>query len=99
MKTTGEDVHLPELLRKRGLYSLADGRDVRVAAADLSEAVRVATDQGARVARLRAALELARLAVASRPDDWRTVLEDARADLPATLATSDTEAADDLLAH
>lgn len=96
--TTGEDVHRPELLRKRGLYALADGRDVGLAVADLSEAVRVATDQGARVARLRAALELARLPVGSRPDDWRSMLEDARADLPATLATSDTEAADALLA-
>jgi hypothetical protein len=96
--TTGEDVHRPELLRKRGLYALADGRDVGLAVADLSEAARVATDQGARVARLRAALELARLPVGSRPDDWRTMLEDARADLPATLATSDTEAADALLA-
>jgi hypothetical protein len=32
-------------------------------------------------------------------EDWRTELEEARKDLPPTFASSDTVAADDLLAH
>jgi hypothetical protein len=99
VETTGEYLHLPELLRQRAVYSLADGRDADTAIADLTEAVRVATEQGAWVARLRAAVELARVPLVSRPDDWRTVLAEARGDLPRNLATSDAAAADDLLAH
>ncbi|MDF3044161.1 MAG: putative CyaI3 adenylate/guanylate cyclase [Ornithinibacter sp.] len=96
---TGEDLHLPELLRHRARYSLDTGQNPAIAVADLREAVRVARHQGARVARLRAAVDLARVPAAIRPDDWRTVLADARRDLSPTLATSDTAAADDILAH
>jgi class 3 adenylate cyclase/tetratricopeptide (TPR) repeat protein len=99
VEKTGEYIHLPELLRQRAVYSLADGRDAQEAVADLIEAVRVATEQKARIVRLRAAVELARAPLDSRPDDWRTILLDARRELPPTLATNDTTAADDLLAH
>lgn len=99
VETSGGYIHLPELLRQRAEYSLAHGRDGQEAVADLIEAVRVATEQKARIARLRAAVELARAPLDSRPDDWRTVLVDARGDLSPTLATSDTAAADDILAH
>jgi class 3 adenylate cyclase/tetratricopeptide (TPR) repeat protein len=99
VERTGEYLHRPELLRQRALYSLAAGRDAHEAVADLREAVRVATDQGARVARLRAAVELAHLPEGSRPDEWRTLLTDARGDLSPTFASGDTAAADDLLAH
>jgi tetratricopeptide (TPR) repeat protein len=95
----GEDLHLPELLRQRALYCLARGGNPERAVADLTEAVRIATEQGARVARLRAAVQLARVPSAVRPAPWRAMLAEARADLPPTAATDDTAAADDLLGH
>jgi tetratricopeptide (TPR) repeat protein len=94
---TGEDLHLPELLRQRALSTLARGGDPGQAVADLTEAVRVATRQGARVSRLRAALDLARLPLARRPERWRTVLAEARQDMPPSTATGETATADDLL--
>ena len=93
----GEDLHLPELLRQRARYALSQGGNADRAVADLTEAVRIATEQGARVARLRAAVQLARAPSDARPPGWRTVLAEARADLPPSLATADTTAADDLL--
>jgi hypothetical protein len=65
--------------------------------ADLTEAVRIATAQGARVSRLRAALDLARLPAPSRPAQWRTLLAEARADLPPSFRGAEAAAADDLL--
>ncbi|HZB68680.1 MAG TPA: adenylate/guanylate cyclase domain-containing protein [Ornithinibacter sp.] len=99
VEKTGEDLHLPELLRHRARYSLAAGQDSGLAVADLREAVRIARHQGARVARLRAAVDLARVMTGAEDEDWRTELEEARKDLPPTFASSDTVAADDLLAH
>jgi class 3 adenylate cyclase/tetratricopeptide (TPR) repeat protein len=93
----GEDLHLPELLRQRAGYTLALGGSADTAVADLTEAIRLATEQGARVARLRAAVQLARVPAATRPGSWRAVLAEARADLPASWVTPDTAAADDLL--
>ena len=49
------------------------------------------------MARLRAAVQLARVAPDARPDDWRAVLADARADLAPSLSTVETAAADELL--
>jgi class 3 adenylate cyclase/tetratricopeptide (TPR) repeat protein len=95
---SGEQVHLPELLRQRAVYTLAGGGDANEAIADLREAVRVATAQGARVARLRAAIELARLQKSSRPKRWRVMLEEARSEMPASFAGGETAIADDLLA-
>jgi tetratricopeptide (TPR) repeat protein len=94
---TGEDLHRPELLRQRALYALARGASPAHAVADLTDAVRIATGQGARVARLRAAVQLARIPPEARPTDWRTVLADARADLPPSMSTVETAAADELL--
>ena len=65
--------------------------------ADLTEAVRIATARGARVSRLRAALDLARLPAPSRPAHWRILLAEARADMPPWTSTAETAAADDLL--
>ena len=98
VEKTGEDLHLPELLRHRARYSLDAGQDTGAAVADLREAVRVARHQGARVARLRAAVDLARALAGLEGEDWRTELAEARKDLPPTFASSDTVAADDLLA-
>jgi hypothetical protein len=67
--------------------------------ADLREAVRVSIEQGNRVSRLRAALELAAVPLPGRPDDWRTVLAEARADLPASFASGWVAEADALLAR
>jgi hypothetical protein len=94
---TGEDVHLPELLRQRALFTLARGGDAGPAVTDLTEAVRTATRQGARMSRLRAAVDLAGLPPDSRPEGWRTVLAEARDDMPASTTTSETDAADRLL--
>jgi class 3 adenylate cyclase len=95
---TGEEIHLPEVLRIRGGYELArPGGDPQEALGDLAEALRVATGQGARVARLRAALDLARLPDDLRPADWRDSLVAARHAVPA-LTSAETEAADALLA-
>lgn len=98
VRKTGEEVHLPELLRLRTRYSLAGGGKTADATADLIEAIRVSKDQGARVARLRAALELARLPADDRPTDWRSWLAEARRDMPALLSTDETADADHLLA-
>ena len=98
VQKSGEQVHLPELLRQRAAYTLAGGGDTDEAVADLTEAVHVATEQGARVARLRAALELARLPESLRPRGWHTMLEEARSDLPASFVSDETSVADDLLA-
>jgi class 3 adenylate cyclase/tetratricopeptide (TPR) repeat protein len=98
VEKTGEVLHLPELLRHRARYSMAAGEDPELAVADLREALRIASHQGARVARLRAAVELARLPLDSKPDDWRTVLAEARGDLSPAFASRDTAAADELLA-
>ena len=64
---------------------------------DLTEAVRIAIGQGARVSRLRAALDLARLPAPSRPAHWRILLAEARADMPASTVTAETASADLLL--
>jgi hypothetical protein len=94
---TGEELHRPELLRLRAVYSLAQGDDGAEAAADLAEAIRVASEQGARVARLRAALELARLPDDARPADWRSLLEEARRGISSPMTTAETADADHLL--
>ena len=60
--------------------------------------MRVATEQGARVARFRAAIELARLQKSSRPEGWRILLEEARSEMPPSFAGGETAVADDLLA-
>lgn len=89
----GEFLHLPELLRLRAVYGLARGGDPEEAVADLTEAVRVAREQGARVARLRAAVDMARLPAEHRPATWRADLEEAKNALPAPIAeTSDADA-------
>ncbi|WP_448623653.1 ATP-binding protein [Geodermatophilus sp. URMC 64] len=94
---TGEDLHLPELHRQRAHATLARGGDVERVIADLTQAMRTAKWQGARLCRLRAALDLARLPVATRPERWRTVLAEARADLPPAFTSPETAAADELL--
>ena len=94
---TGEHLHLPELLRQRAEYALARGGPASEAVADLEEAILVASEQGAHVARLRAAVALARLPQDLRPGDWRDILSTARSVVPAALVSDDTAAADDLL--
>ena len=94
---TGEELDLPELLRQRALVALARGGDAALAVADLTEAVQVATGQGARVSRLRATLDLARLPEADRPEGWRGLLADAREDMPSSTIMAETTAADALL--
>jgi hypothetical protein len=98
VRKSGEHVHLPQLLRQRGVYTLVGGGDTDEVVEDLREAMHVATEQGARVGRLRAALELARLPESVRPKYWRIMLEEARSDMPASFASNEIAVADDLLA-
>ena len=97
VRRMGEEIHLPDLLRQRAGLTLLRGGEPAAAAADLVEAVRIATGQGARVSRLRAAVELARLPASSRPPDWRDLLAEARADVPSAYVAEETAAADELL--
>jgi hypothetical protein len=97
VQKSGEYVHLPELLRQRAAYTVAAGNDPADAAADLVEAVRCASEQGANVARLRAAVDLARLQAGARPSTWRSLLSQARDSMPAGVVNETTAAADALL--
>jgi class 3 adenylate cyclase/tetratricopeptide (TPR) repeat protein len=94
---TGETLHVPEILVQRAAFSLDRGGDPQETVADLVAAVEVATEQGARVSRLRAALALAQLPDEHRPEDWTAVLAAARTDLPVAYTSAETEAADLLL--
>ena len=94
---TGEMLHVPEILRHRASFSLRRGGDAAETVADLVAAVEVATEQGARVSRLRAALDLARLPDEHRPKDWTALLAAARTDLPEAFTSTETETADLLL--
>jgi class 3 adenylate cyclase len=94
---TGELLHVPEIVRQRAAVSRARGGEPEDTVADLVAAVEVATEQGARVSRLRAALDLARLPDEYRPENWMATLAAARRDLPEAFTSTETEAADLLL--
>src|SRR5690606_14969160 len=81
---TGEMLHIPEILRRRAAFALADGGDPQDAVSDILDALTLATEQGAAVSRLRAAVGLARVPAEHRPPDWREVLADAREAAPPT---------------
>jgi hypothetical protein len=98
VRRTGEELDLPELLRQRARFTLARGGPADQVVTDLLEAVRLATERGSRVSRLRAAVDLARLPMHSRPERWRSVLAEARDDMPRSATTVDTAAAAQLLA-
>jgi hypothetical protein len=97
VRRTGEELDLPELLRARARFTLAREGHADLVVPDLMEAVRLATERGARVSRLRAAVDLARLPARSRPEGWRSVLAQARDDMPRSATTVDTAAAGELL--
>jgi tetratricopeptide (TPR) repeat protein len=97
VRRTGEELDLPELLRLRARFTLTRGGEASRAVSDLTDAIRVATEQGARLSRLRAALDLAGVPAASRPADWRTLLDEARNDMPSSTGIAETAAADVLL--
>ena len=97
VRRTGEELDLPELLRQRARFGLASRGDVEQAVPDLLEAIRLATERGARVSRLRAALDLAGLPAGVPPMGWRRLLAEAREDMPSSFVTDETAAADALL--
>jgi hypothetical protein len=97
VRRTGEELDLPELLRQRARFALARGEHADQVVPDLLEAVRLATERGARVSRLRAAVDLGRLPAHSRPEAWRSLLAEARDDMPGSTTTVDTAAAEELL--
>jgi hypothetical protein len=88
---------LRRMARGPSLSSLARGGHADNVVPDLIEAVRLATERGARVSRLRAAVDLARLPARSRPEGWRSLLAEARDDMPRSTTTVDTAAAGELL--
>jgi hypothetical protein len=94
---SGEYVHLPVLLQLRATLALERWGDSAQAVGDLTESIRIATEQGARVARLRAALALARVPEPDRPSDWRAVLSAARDDLAEADSLPEATDADELL--
>jgi class 3 adenylate cyclase/tetratricopeptide (TPR) repeat protein len=94
---TGEMLHVPEILRRRAAFSLARGGDQRKAVSDLVAAISLATEQGAAVSRMRAALDLAHVPAAHRPHDWRDTLSRARQGLPGSFSSTETDDADLLL--
>jgi class 3 adenylate cyclase/tetratricopeptide (TPR) repeat protein len=94
---SGEYVHLPVLLQLRATLALERWGDSAQAVGDLTESIRIATEQGARVARLRAALALARVPEPHRPSDWRAVLSAARDDLAEADSLPEATDADELL--
>ncbi len=95
---TGEMLHVPEILRSRAVFALSRGQRPAEAVSDLLAAVTLATEQGAAVSRLRAAVDLGSMPSSARPAQWREVLEQARAAVPPTFSAPETEAADRLLA-
>jgi len=95
---TGEMLHVPEILRRRAAFALADGGDPQDAVADILGALELAAEQGAVVSRLRAAVGLSQVPAEHRPPDWREVLTDARAAVPPAYSSTETLAADQLLA-
>ncbi|GGK75117.1 ATP-binding protein [Ornithinimicrobium pekingense] len=95
---TGEMLHVPEILRRRAAFALARGLGAAEAVPNLLAAVALATEQGAAVSRLRAAVDLAQLPPQDRPTGWRETLVGARAAVPATYSSPETEAADHVLA-
>ncbi len=72
---SGELLHRPDLLRLRGLLTLATGGDAADALADLEQSLELAIEGGNALYALRAALDLARLATDLRPEDWATKLQ------------------------
>ena len=90
---TGEHLHLPELLRNRTRYALAAGERSERVVEDLGQAIEIADRQGARLARLRAAVDLARLPEELRPSDWDEVLRSAVDDLPGPVPEAETAGA------
>ena len=71
VKTSGELVHQPDLLRLRAEITAGTRPDrMDDVVADLVAAIDVALEQGSVVFALRAANDLARLADDDRPDDW-----------------------------
>ena len=95
---SGEDLHLPELLRQRAWTTLARTGDADQAVADLTEAVRIATRRAPGCPGCARAMDIARLPPGRRPEDWRTLLAEARADLPPSARIPELAAVDGLLA-
>jgi hypothetical protein len=82
--SSGERLHLPELLRLRALYGgqLVPGERRR--AVDLLEALQVAESQHSNLVALRVATDLARLPERERPENWQQQLMRARNRFPPT---------------
>lgn len=94
---TGERLHLPELLRIRATLHAADAPEE--AAADLDEAVVLATQQATWLIALRAAVAAAELPERARRIEWRATLEEALGRMPAGAQLAEVARATVLLAH
>lgn len=96
-RRTGETLHVPEILRRRAAFGLARGGDPQDAVSDLVTAVATATEQGAVVSRLRAAVDLAHVPAGHRPPDWEETLARARDAVPSSFGAPESHDADLLL--
>ena len=83
IRTSGELVHQPDLLRLRAeITASARPQKMDQVVADLVQAVDVGLDQGSIVLALRAANDLARLADEYRPPEWAALLRSAMERFP-----------------
>jgi hypothetical protein len=99
IEVSGEHVSLPWVLLARAEVASMAGDSAADEVTDaLERAHRVATEQGAHLYALRAAVGLAQLPADRRPDDWRQRLVSTRARIPAASSYPDVVRADELLA-
>jgi hypothetical protein len=93
---SGENLHLPELLRRRVAHRRALVGASPGDAVELIAAFDLADDKGLDLIALRSAIDVAGLPDAERPEAWRQMLEKARNRLPAG-STLEATRADEIL--
>jgi hypothetical protein len=93
---SGENLHRPELLRRRVAHRRALVGASPGDAVELIAAFDLADDKGLDLIALRSAIDVAGLPDAERPEAWRQMLEKARNRLPAG-STLEATRADEIL--
>lgn len=91
---TGEELHRPELLRRRVAHRRALVGPGPSDAAEIAASYERAVARGLDLIALRCAIDLARLPEEERPGDWRSTLEEAAKRLAGSPAVEFTQAAE-----